>query len=406
MGALLAEWLRDGLRRRPGWMNVLMFFCLFMALVYVPWDFFCKPISHDEEVWFGLRLHGVLAKLTEPIHGWIYAALGYGFWRMRPWAWLAAALYVAQVAVAMLVWNLIYVDSAWNGYYGAASALPFAALAFLLWRSRTHFAPARTTLSGRYPGWALVTGASAGIGAEFARQLGAAGFSLVLTARREDRLRALASSLEQQHGVATRVVAVDLSAPDGPERLAAAVADLELSLLVANAGFGLAGRFAAQDAARLREMVTLNCVAPTVLIALLLPNLRRRTRAAIVLTGSVAGMQPLPLHAVYAATKSYDRLFGEALWAELRNDGVDVLVVEPASTESEFHEVAGELPHHGMPAARVVAEALDAIGRVPSWIPGWKAWLRGNVAMRVLPRSWLALAASLFTARQTPEGRR
>jgi short-subunit dehydrogenase len=399
---LLTGWLRDNLRRRPGWINVLMFFCLFMALVYVPWDFFAKPVAQDEEVWLGLRLHGWLAKLTEPVRWWIYAALGFGFWRMRPWIWPWAALYTAQVALAMLVWNLLYVDSRWNVLFGALSATPFAALTFALWRSRARFAPARATLAARYPGWALVTGASAGIGAEFARQLAASGFSLVLTARREAKLRELAAALETAHGIATRVVVADLGAPDGADRVAAAVGDLDLSLLVNNAGFGLAGRFAKQDVARLREMVTLNCVAPTVLTALLLPGLRRRERAAIVFTGSVAGMQPLPLHAVYAATKGFDRLLGEALWAELRADGIDVLVLEPASTESEFHDVARELPHHGVPAADVVAEALDAIGQVPSLIPGWKPWLRGNLAMRLLPRSWLALAAETFTAKQTP----
>lgn len=406
MAELLAGWLRDHLRRRPGWMNALMVFCAFMALVYVPWDFFAKPVALDEEVWLGIRLHGWLAKLTEPVRWWIYAALAFGFWRMRPWMWPWAAVYTAQVAVAMFVWNLLYVDSRWNALFGALAAMPFAALTFALWRARARFAPARETLAARYPGWALVTGASAGIGAEFSRQLAAAGFPLVLTARRESKLRELAEALEREHGIATRVVVADLGAPDGADRVAAAVKDLDVSVLVNNAGFGLAGRFARQDVARLREMVTLNCVAPTVLTGLLLPQLRQRERAAIVFTGSVAALQPLPLHAVYAATKAYDRLLGEALWAELRPDGIDVLVLEPASTESEFHEVAGELPHHGVPAAVVVADALDAIGHVPSLIPGWKPWLRGNAAMRLMPRSWLALAASLFTAKQTPEARR
>src|SRR5206468_425249 len=129
--------------------------------------------------------------------------------------------------------------------------------------------------------------------------------------------------------VATRVVAVDLAAPDGADRLAAAVGDLDLAILVNNAGFGLAGRFDRCDPKRLREMVQVNCMAPVALTALLLPRLLERGRGAIVITGSVAGRQPLPLHGVYAATKAFDLLFGEALAVELHEHGIDVLVLEP-----------------------------------------------------------------------------
>lgn len=405
MGPLLAGWWRDRMARRPTWMNLLLVFCVFMALVYVPWDFFVKPVASDEEVWFGVRLHGWLAKATEPLRWWIYAALAYGFWRMRRWMWPWAGIYFAQVAVAMLVWSVLYVDARWSVVRGSVIALPFAALAVALFRTRPLF-QSSAKLIERYPGWALVTGASAGIGAELARQLAASGFSCALTARREDRLRTLASELERAHGVQTRVISADLATIDGAARVANAVADLELSVLVNNAGFGYAGRFEGQDADRLRDMVLLNCLAPTLLTSLLLPQLRRRPRAAILFVGSVAAQQPLPLHATYAATKAYLRLLGEALWAELRDRSVDVLVLEPASTESEFHDRAGELPHHGVPAAVVVREALDSLAHGPSLIPGWKPWLRGNAGMRLLPRSWLSLAALAFTAQQTPEERR
>lgn len=403
--SLLAGWWRDRMARRPGWMNALLVFCLFMAIVYVPWDFLMKPVAQDEEVWLGVRLHGWLAKATEPVRWWIYAALAYGFWRMRRWMWPWAAVYVAQVAVAMLVWSLLYVESEWRVVAGVVTALPFVALAIALLRARPLFQPS-TKLVERYPGWALVTGASAGIGAELARQLAASGLPCVLTARREDRLRALADELAREHGVETRVIAADLSTLDGVERVASGVADLPLSLLVNNAGFGYAGRFDGQDEARLREMVLLNCLAPTLLTRRLLPQLRRAKRAAVLFTGSVAAQQPLPLHATYAATKAYVRLLGEALWAELRDRSVDVLVIEPATTESEFHDLAGELPHPGVPASVVVREALDSLAHGPSLIPGWKPWLRGNAGMRLLPRSWLALAALAFTAHQTPEDRR
>jgi short-subunit dehydrogenase len=379
-------------------MNVLMAFCAYMAVVYVPWDFFMKPVEKDAEVWFGFMLHGWAAKATEPLHWLIYAAGAYGFWRMKRWMWPWASLYVAQIAVAALVWNVVY-QRGWVG--GVVAFAVIGAVALALWRARAHFQPPLQSLRNRHPGWALVTGASAGIGAEFARKLAARGYPLVLSARRQERLRALALELEKDFGVATRVVAVDLAAEAGPQQVADAVADLEIGVLVNNAGFGLAGRFDGQDAARLREMVLLNCVAPTILTSLLLPGMKARRQGAILFTGSIAGRQPLPLHAVYAATKGYDLLLGEALWAELREHGIDVLVLEPGSTESEFHAVANELPHPAVPAGPVVDAALEALGRQPSLIVEWGNWLRAN-ALRLGPRSLVALLAKRVVSESTP----
>ena len=113
---------------------------------------------------------------------------------------------------------------------------------------------------------------------------------------------------------------------------------------------------------RLRDMVQVNCVAPTVLASRLLPAMRRRGRGAMIVVGSVAGRQPLPRHATYAATKSFDLLLGEALWVELLGTGVDVLVVEPGPTESEFRQVAGETHFQGAPAKGVVEIALESAG--------------------------------------------
>jgi short-subunit dehydrogenase len=402
----MLDWLREGFRRRPGWMNVLMLFCAYMAFVYVPWDFLAKPLALDEEVWFGVRLHGGWAKLTEPLHLAIYAAGAYGFWHMRPWMWPWAAVYAAQVAISMLVWPLLYREEIGGGalraaLFAAVSFAAFAALTVGLWRARARFRAPRPALRERYGEWALVTGASAGIGAAFARALAREGVSVVLTARREERLRALAEELKA-HGVATRVVAVDLAALDGASRLADAVADLDLAILVNNAGFGAAGRFDKLDGARLREMVELNCTAPVLLTRALLPRLLARGRGAVVFTGSQAGRQPLPLHAVYAATKAFGSFVGEALWGELRGTGVDVLVVEPGSTDTEFQRVAGELPHAGQAPEEVVAIALERLGRQPSVSTRWSHWLRGNAGMRLLPRSLLVLGARRVMERQTP----
>jgi short-subunit dehydrogenase len=402
----MRAWLREVLGRRPAWMNALLGFCAYMTFVYVPWDFAMKPVALDAEVWFGVVLRGWAAKATEPLHWLVYAAGTYGFWHMRAWMWPWAAVYAAQVAIAMAVWPLLAFGGARGAALAAASFVPFAALTAALWRARERFQPPPRPLRDRYGAWALVTGASSGIGAAFAHALARDGVSLVLSARREDRLRALAAALAREHGVETHVVALDLAAPGAAARLADAVADREVGIAVLNAGFGHIGRFEAADEAQLVAMVELHCTAPLVLARRLVPAMRERGRGAIVLTGSLAAKQPMPLHATYAASKAFVELFGEALWAELRGTGVDVLVVEPGTTDTEFQAVAGEIAHAGDPAERVVGVALERLGRQPSVAVGWGRWLLGNAAMRLLPRSLLAMAARDFVARQTPAARR
>jgi short-subunit dehydrogenase len=378
-----------------------MLFCAFMAVVYVPWDFFAKPAAEDGEVWFGILFRGWAAKAAEPFHWVIYAAGAYGFWRMCPWMWPWAAVYAAQLTFSMLVWNVVYVGGVGGFLLGLATLLPFGGLTLALWNARDAFHSSRPAMRERYGEWALVTGASSGIGREFARALARDGMSCVLTARREDRLRALAAELERTHGIATRVVTADLADPRGADGLADAVADLEIGVLVNNAGFGYAGRFDKQDVERLRALVHVNCVAPVVLTSRLLPAMRARGRGAVIISGSIAGHQPLPRLAAYSASKAFDRLLGEALWGELRGTGVDALVLEPGPTDTEFQATAGEIPHPGEPAGAVVRVALDALGRQPSVVSGWLNWLRGQ-ASRLVPRSVLVLVADGVTVRLTP----
>ena len=404
----MGSWLREQWNRRPWWMSVLMLFCIYMTLIYVPWDLFAKPVAADEEVWFGVRFHGTHAKLLEIPHWLVYAFGSVGFWHMRRWMWPWAAVYAAQVAISFAVWPHLYLDvgtQIWVASLGGGAL--FAVPTVALWRAKTLFqGPARPSMRERYGEWAVVTGASAGIGREFCRALAAEGFSIVLVARREERLRTLAAELEAQFGIATRSVCVDLAAAQGPGQLVDAVRDLEVGVLVNNAGFGYAGGFALQDAERLREMVSLHCVAPTLLTSALLGGMRARGHGAVVMVGSVAGCQPLPLHAVYSATKAFDNFLGEALWGEMRGSGIDVLSLLPGSTESEFHDVAGELPHAGQAASEVVAAALGALGKQPSVTTNWLDWARSNLAMRVLPRSLLAAIARDVVAGQTPKDRR
>jgi short-subunit dehydrogenase len=341
---------------------------------------------------------------VEPFHWAVYAAGAYGFRTMKSWMWPWAALYVGQVAIGMLVWNLLYGVGGPVGFLVAVVAfLAFGALAAALWRAQPLFEARRIPLADRYGGWALITGASAGLGAEFARALARDGVPCALSARREDRLRALADELTSTHQVETRVIPADLANPAEVDRLADAVGDLDIGILVNNAGFGHAGRFEKLDLDRLRAMIEVNCAAPVALTSRLLPKLRERERRAIVITGSVAGRVPMPLHGVYSATKAFDLLFGEALAVELAEQGIDVLVLEPGPTETEFQAAAGEVAHSGESPVDVVAVAFEALGRQPSVVSGWKNWLRAVAATRLFPRPLIAHVARDVVEAQVPD---
>ena len=130
--------LRNNLKLRPWWMNGLLFFCTYMTFIYVPWDFFIKPVVEDAEVWFGILLRGWTAKATEPLHWLIYFAGMVGFLKMRPWMFPWASLYVVQVAISVFVWALL--DERGRGLIGATiSTIPFIVLAIALWRAKEKF---------------------------------------------------------------------------------------------------------------------------------------------------------------------------------------------------------------------------------------------------------------------------
>lgn len=130
--------LRQALARRPWWMNAMFVFCLYMTVVYMPFDMFLKPVADDEEVWFGVMLTGWAAKATEPLHWIIYGLGAYGFWKMRPWMWPWASIYVAQIAVGMLVWSLLYAPDR-GLLIGGLAFVVFLVPTVALWRARHHF---------------------------------------------------------------------------------------------------------------------------------------------------------------------------------------------------------------------------------------------------------------------------
>jgi uncharacterized protein len=208
--------------------------------------------------------------------------------------------------------------------------------------------------------WALVTGASAGIGVAFARQLARRGMNLVLAARREDRLRTLAAEVEAEHGVRTHVIPADLGRDGAAHALWAGTTDgRDIHLLVNNAGFGLKGAFDELDLERQAEMVRVNCIAPLELSHLALGHMRGRG-GGIVNVASVAGFQPVPLMATYAATKAFLLAFSEALTEEARERDVRVVVVNPGPVMTEFQSVAGTAVRDGGPGLRSPDQVVEA----------------------------------------------
>lgn len=255
-------------------------------------------------------------------------------------------------------------------------------------------APTRhPTLARAFGGkWALVTGASAGLGEQIALDLAASGANLVLTARRADRLEALADDIHSQYSVETRVIPADLSLPETPQQLydATEAAGLPIDILINNAGFGFLGKFQTGTPEWDRQMVTVNCAAVVHLTHLFLPRMIERRRGFIMMLASAASFQPIPYMSTYAATKAFDRFLGEALDAEVRQYGIRVSSLCPGPTESEFGQVAGmnsSAFRRVQPAQPVVrCGLLDlASGKPTSYPPGSGAFF--FFLERFLPRT-------------------
>lgn len=264
-------------------------------------------------------------------------------------------------------------------------------------------------LQGR---WALVTGASSGLGADFARALAAEGCSLVLTARRKERLEALEAELRERHGVETRVVALDLAEPGAAERLFERTRELglEVDVLVNNAGFGTFGPFLEVPWERERRMLEVDVVALTELTKLYARAMVERGRGWILQVASIGAYQPSPTYGTYSAAKSYVLNFGEALAWELRGTGVKVTVLSPGVTATEFLEVAGHERSlyqrlSVMESAKVARIGVRAMKRgKPSTVAGWANKLP-IFLLRFTPRRLQAALASLLMTFGSPSAR-
>ncbi len=240
-------------------------------------------------------------------------------------------------------------------------------------------------LRNRYGPWAIVTGASSGMGAAFARHLAVAGINLVLVARREDRLRALSHRLRDETGVEVRVVGVDLSRPDSLSVIEATTDDIEVGLVVNNAGGAAFGPFMEGDISAELRRVNVNVIAPMRLARTYGPAMRKRRRGGIIFLSSIVASAGTPRWSAYAASKAATSIFAEGLAAELAGDGVDVLSVTPGPTQTEFMELSRVGRAMSLTAYQVARGALSHLGRRRSWTPGFlnKAI---RFSTRLLPR--------------------
>lgn len=250
---------------------------------------------------------------------------------------------------------------------------------------------------------ALITGASSGLGAEFARQLASGGHDVILVARTGDRLNALAERLVRQHGIRAHVLVQDLTEPDAARRVAAEVAarGLSVDLLVNNAGFGTCGRFEQIPAARDHDQVMVNVVALVDLTHEFLPGMLRRGRGAVINVASNAAFQPSPWFAVYSASKTFVLNFGLALRQEYRRRGIRVLTLCPGPVETAFFDTIGTrkaavIGRMTTPEP-VVRAALRALERDRGYVtPGLSNALAAHLTPR-RPRTLVAALAARIT---------
>ncbi len=240
--------------------------------------------------------------------------------------------------------------------------------------------------------WALITGASSGLGAEFARQLAPRGMHLVLVARRGELMRELADELHTKHGTRCEIIIADLSDPVEPQRILDEITSkgIAIELLVNNAGFGVVGEVGQADVNRLLELIRLNISALTELTYRILPGMIERGHGAILNVSSLSAFQPVAYMGVYAASKAFVLHFSESLHCELRDRGITVTAVCPGVTRTNFFEVAGApgwlQKHSSLPVDVVVKKSLKALARRHQYVvPGWKNFLL-TILVRIATR--------------------
>ena len=255
-------------------------------------------------------------------------------------------------------------------------------------------------MADRQTGTALITGASSGIGREFALLLAARGLDIVITARRQDRLDALATEVRDAHQVDVQVIAHDLGLPGAGEALYAQIAEAgkNIAVLINNAGFGVYGNAWEMDHQRVKTMLELNMMSLTALTQLVCADMVKRGHGRVLQVSSIGAFQPSPLYAAYSATKAYVLFYSQALNYELKGTGVTVTTLCPGLTETEFHQVADHLKPKSMDKLMMSARKVAAIGLkamdkgkavvTPGVMNKLSQWTVG-----AMPRSWATSVA-------------
>ncbi|GAB4198199.1 MAG: SDR family oxidoreductase [Wenzhouxiangellaceae bacterium] len=254
----------------------------------------------------------------------------------------------------------------------------------------------------RYGPWAVISGASQGIGEAYAGYLAAAGFNLVLIARRQQQLEQLAARLRQQHSIDTQVISADLQQSAALDEVMAQTADLDVGLWIANAGFGTSGALVDNPLEQELSLLDVNCRALLTLTHHFARRFVSRGRGGIILLSSLLGFQGTPGSANYAASKAYVQALAEALRIELRPRGVDVLAVAPGPVRTGFAERADLKVAMAAKPEVVPPASMKALGRKATVRPGWLAKvLEGSLK---LPRAArvriIGLVMSSMTAHQ------
>ena len=258
-------------------------------------------------------------------------------------------------------------------------------------------------MSAQWKGkWALVTGASAGIGKALAEELAKGGTNLVLTARREDRLRSIAQSLSAAHKIQSEIFVADLAQPAVPQAIFQFTREkaLTIDLLVNNAGFGQYGEFHSAETDRLLQMVQVNCTSLLHLTRLFVPGMVARRSGDILIVASTAAFQAVPYISTYAATKVFDLYLAEGLAEELKPHGIRVCALCPGTTTSEFHKIAGHPAHskgREQSAATVARNGLKALAVGKSYVISGLGNYLGAHGERLVPRRLVTrIAAKMF----------
>ncbi|MEN0049200.1 MAG: SDR family NAD(P)-dependent oxidoreductase [Bacteroidota bacterium] len=243
----------------------------------------------------------------------------------------------------------------------------------------------KNRLKTRYGDWALVTGASAGIGKELANQLASAGLNLIITARRKAVLYKIAADLQAQYNVQVRTVAGDLSVQQEIEHLIAETQNLNLGLVILNAGFGTSGKFIQSNIETELNMLDLNCRSLLMLTHHFAQQFTQQKRGGIILLSSLVGFQGVPNAANYAATKAYVQSLGEAIAVELKPHGVDVLCAAPGPVNTSFSDRAGMQMGNVLQPEDVGVPILRALGRKTTVLPGTLTKIL-TYSLRTVPR--------------------